>query len=129
MVDIPIAGWFYSMENPTRKWMITGGTPILDILEHHKMEKNMVNLSIHYIFREIFVPLIQEILTQKHLHFSRFRFEVLGDIAKGVLRTLPRGNVCAPERFDQRHSAVAEAEGSSGQWNNRFFWIFGCSMK
>ena len=39
------------------------------------------------------------------------RFEVLGDIAKNVLRTLPRGNVMAPERFDQRHAAAAEAEG------------------
>ena len=27
-----------------------------------------------------------------------------------VLRTLPRGNVMAPERFDQRHAAAAAAE-------------------
>lgn len=45
-------------------------------------------------------------------------FEVLGDIAKNVLRTLPRGNVMAPERFDQRHAAAAaaEAEGESSTW-------------
>jgi len=49
------------------------------------------------------------------VHHPKFieiaRFEVLGDdIAKDVLRTLPRGNVMAPERFDQRHAAAAAAE-------------------
>ena len=49
------------------------------------------------------------------VHHPKFieiaRFEVLGDdIAKNVLRTLPRGNVMAPERFDQRHAAAAAAE-------------------
>ena len=39
---------------------------------------------------------------QQKTAFQHLRFEVLGDIAKQVLRTLPRGNVPAPDRAVDR---------------------------